>query len=90
MAEGTYEFEVMRAELLGIEPPERTVFEESQRERMAAAAAVEEQELVTEQAKVCVLVINIIAQYSNQLQHSTRNWTPRMRRYKVAPGNWTS
>lgn len=53
MAEGTYEFEVMRAELLGIEPPERTVFEESQRERMAAA---EEEEIVTEQAKVCVLV----------------------------------
>lgn len=66
MAEGTYEFEVMRAELLGIEPPERTVIEESQRERMAAAAAVEEQEIVTEQAKVCVLVITIIAQYSNQ------------------------
>lgn len=55
MAEGTYEFEVMRAELLGIEPPERSVFEESQRERMAAAAA-EEEEIVTEQAKVCVLV----------------------------------
>lgn len=54
MAEGTYEFEVMRAELLGIEPPERSVFEESQRERMAAAA--EEEEIVTEQAKVCVLV----------------------------------
>lgn len=50
MAEGTYEFEVMRAELLGIEPPDRTVFEATQKERMAA----QEEEFVTEQTKVCV------------------------------------
>lgn len=48
MAEGTYEFEVMRAELLGVEPPTRTVFEETQRERMAA----QEEEIDIEQTKV--------------------------------------
>lgn len=48
MAEGTYEYEVMRAELLGVEPPDRAVFEANQRERIEIEAV--EQEM--EQAKV--------------------------------------
>lgn len=49
MAEGTYEFEVMRAELLGIEPPDRTVFEANHQKEIMAA---EQEEIETEQAKV--------------------------------------
>lgn len=33
MAEGTYEYECERAELLGVEPPNRTDWEESERAR---------------------------------------------------------
>lgn len=48
MAEGTYEFEVMRSELLGVEPPDRTVFEAQQQQRMAA----QQEEIETELTKV--------------------------------------
>lgn len=48
MAEGTYEDELMRAELLGIDPPDRAVFEANQQERMAA----QQEEIDQEQAKV--------------------------------------
>ena len=48
MAEGTDEFEVMRAELLGVQPPDRADFEAQQKERMAA----QQEEIDTEQAKV--------------------------------------
>lgn len=51
MAEDTsYEFEVMRAELLGVQPPTREVYEasQSQKERMAA----EQEEIETELVKV--------------------------------------
>lgn len=34
MAEGTYENEVMRAELLGIDPPDREIFEAARKERL--------------------------------------------------------
>lgn len=54
MAEGTYEFEVMRAELLGIQPPDRAVFEEHQKERMSA----EQEEIDTEQTKVILKSYN--------------------------------
>lgn len=33
MAEGTYEFECNRAELLGLNPPDRTEWEEAERVR---------------------------------------------------------
>lgn len=46
MAEGTYEFECMRAELLGIEKPDRTQFEEARAERLKA----EEEAKLAEQA----------------------------------------
>lgn len=48
MAEGTYEFEAMRAELLGCEPPDREVFEAAQKERMAA----EKEQIDAEELKV--------------------------------------
>lgn len=51
MAEGTYEFEVMRSELLGIQPPDRTAFEAQQKERMAA----QQEEIDTETTKVVYL-----------------------------------
>lgn len=34
MAEGTYDFEVMRAELLGIKPPNKEEFEKAREERL--------------------------------------------------------
>lgn len=49
MAEGTYEFEVMRAELLGVQPPSIADFEANKKERMSA----EQEEIETEEAKVC-------------------------------------
>lgn len=55
MAEGTYEFEVMRAELLGVEPLDRTVFEAKQRERLAA----EQEQIDMEQTKVRLRIIII-------------------------------
>lgn len=36
MAEGTYEYECMRAELLGIDPPDKETFEQNMRERQKA------------------------------------------------------
>lgn len=34
MAEGTYDFEVMRAELLGVAPPNKEEFEKARAERL--------------------------------------------------------
>lgn len=48
MAEGTYEYECMRAELLGIEKPNREEFEEKMRLQREA----EQEEQLTEQMKV--------------------------------------
>ena len=50
MAEGTYEYECMRAELLGLAHPSREEFEEKQKLRQETE--VEEQ--LTEQLKVCI------------------------------------
>lgn len=49
MAEGTYEYECMRAELLGLARPSREQFEEQQKLKQE----VEEEEQLTEQLKVC-------------------------------------
>lgn len=47
MAEGTYEYECMRAELLGVEKPNREEFEEKRKLQMEA----EQEELLSEQMK---------------------------------------
>lgn len=48
MAEGTYEYECMRAELLGIDPPDRETFEANRKAQLEA----EQENLASEQAKV--------------------------------------
>lgn len=48
MAEGTYEYECMRAELLGIAAPDRETFEANRK----AQLEVEQENIETEQAKV--------------------------------------
>lgn len=50
MAEGTYEYECMRAELLGLEKPNYDEFLKRQKENEAAEA--EEDEIDTENLKV--------------------------------------
>ncbi|XP_055705749.1 uncharacterized protein LOC129803319 [Phlebotomus papatasi] len=47
MAEGTYEYECMRAELLGIDPPDRETFEANRKAQLEA----EQENLASEQAK---------------------------------------
>lgn len=48
MAEGTYDFEVMRAELLGIKPPNKEDFEKAREERLE----IERAELEAAEANV--------------------------------------
>lgn len=48
MAEGTYDFEVMRAELLGIKPPNKEEFEIAREERLE----IERAELEAAEANV--------------------------------------
>ncbi|GAB0087853.1 uncharacterized protein DMENIID0001_022070 [Sergentomyia squamirostris] len=48
MAEDTYEYECMRAELLGVDPPDRETFEANRKARLEA----ELEEIESEQAKV--------------------------------------
>lgn len=48
MAEGTYEYECMRAELLGIEKPDYETFVKNRKEEIA----VESEEIETENLKV--------------------------------------
>lgn len=56
MAEGTYEYECMRAELLGVEKPNREEFEEKMRLRKEA----EQEELLADQLTVImVLGVNL-------------------------------
>jgi hypothetical protein len=45
MAEGTYEYELERAELLGIDPPDRATFEAQQAKKMAEMEQRENEEL---------------------------------------------
>lgn len=88
MAEGTYEFEVMRAELLGVEPLDRTVFEEKQRERLAA----EQDQIDMEQTKVRLRIVLVPSNINHppESKNNSRNWMQWRRKCKVVPGNWTN
>jgi peptidoglycan hydrolase CwlO-like protein len=46
--EGTYEYELERAELLGIDPPSREVWEEQEKARKEAALEQEQTEIAAE------------------------------------------
>lgn len=54
MAEGTYEYEVMRAELLGIEKPDYDEFLKRQKEK--EQGEIETEEIDTENLKVCFCI----------------------------------
>lgn len=57
MAEGTYEYECMRAELLGVEKPNREEFEE----KMKLRKETEQEEMLADQLTVMmVLGVNLI------------------------------
>lgn len=55
MAEGTYEYECERAELLGIDPPNRTNWEEAERVRKENELA--QQMTVITHFKMCFFLI---------------------------------
>lgn len=52
MAEGTYEYECMRAELLGIEKPDYETFVKEKESRQQETAEVAEEEVDNENLKV--------------------------------------
>lgn len=57
MTEGTYEYECMRAELLGIEKPDYDEFLKKQKE--LEAKKVEEEEVDSENLKVLHFLLNL-------------------------------
>ena len=52
MAEGTYEYECMRAELLGIEKPDKELFEEAKKRQLEAEQEAEQEAIENEQMQV--------------------------------------
>ncbi|XP_058821397.1 uncharacterized protein LOC131683430 [Topomyia yanbarensis] len=89
MAEGTYEYECMRAELLGVDKPNREEFEE----KMKLRREVEEEEQLTQQMQEIDLqeeetqgVAGKMDELSNMLSITQQ----RINKFKVACGSLTS
>ncbi|XP_055601627.1 uncharacterized protein LOC129750647 [Uranotaenia lowii] len=89
MAEGTYEYECMRAELLGVAPPNRQEFEEKQKLQLEAA----QEEQLTEQMKDVDLQDEQMQGASgkmDELNNILSMTQQRINKFKVACGSLTN
>ncbi|XP_035776603.1 uncharacterized protein LOC118458358 [Anopheles albimanus] len=89
MAEGTYEYECMRAELLGLARPSREQFEEQQKLKRE----VEEEEQLTEQLKEVDLQEESVQGTSGKMDELNSILTAtqqKINKFKVACGSLTS
>uniref|UniRef100_A0A182NZA4 t-SNARE coiled-coil homology domain-containing protein n=1 Tax=Anopheles dirus TaxID=7168 RepID=A0A182NZA4_9DIPT len=89
MAEGTYEYECMRAELLGLAHPSREEFEE----KMKLRQEVEVEEQLTEQLKEVDLQEESVQGTSGKMDELTNILTAtqqKINKFKVACGSLTS
>ncbi|XP_050086941.1 uncharacterized protein LOC126572007 [Anopheles aquasalis] len=89
MAEGTYEYECMRAELLGLARPSREQFEEQQKLKQE----VEEEEQLTEQLKEVDLQDETVQGTSGKMDELNSILTAtqqKINKFKVACGSLTS
>lgn len=66
MAEGTYEYECERAELLGVAPPNRTVWEEAERVRKENQLAEEMTVCINLKTKKCQTEKNKTKRFRSQ------------------------
>lgn len=89
MAEGTYEYECMRAELLGVEKPDYDEFLKKQRENVGN---ISEEQIDVENLKVRMHASSILKQNTNCwcILFVKRKQIYTMKVIKVYPDVWTN